>query len=115
MALQKVTSQEQAERSRSVSWQDNLAMLAVMLQRLTQVTQALHSAVESLHISNALASVNDGIDFYAEIERFEIALIESALRCTKGSQVRAAELLGLNNTTLNSKIKLYEIDWKKLF
>jgi len=52
------------------------------------------------------ASINDeGIDFYREIELYEIELIKRALRRVQGCQRRAAELLGLNPTTLNAKIK----------
>jgi DNA-binding NtrC family response regulator len=52
------------------------------------------------------ALINDeGIDFYREIELYEIELIKRALHRVRGSQRRAAELLGLNPTTLNAKIK----------
>lgn len=52
------------------------------------------------------ALINDmGIDFYREIELYEIELIKRALQRCGGSQRRAAELLGLNPTTLNAKIK----------
>jgi len=52
------------------------------------------------------ASINDkGIDFYREIELYEIELIKRALHRVRGCQRRAAELLGLNPTTLNAKIK----------
>jgi DNA-binding NtrC family response regulator len=50
-----------------------------------------------------------GISFYDEVSRFEIELIRQALELTGGHQSRAAKLLGLNNTTLNSKIKSYNI------
>jgi DNA-binding NtrC family response regulator len=46
-----------------------------------------------------------GIDFYREIELYEMELIKRALHRVHGSQRRAAELLGLNPTTLNAKIK----------
>jgi len=36
-------------------------------------------------------------------------LIRRALEITGGHQSRAAKLLGMNNTTLNSKIKVYNI------
>ena len=56
------------------------------------------------------ASVNDeGIDFYREIELYEIELIKRALHRVRGCQRRAAELLGLNPTTLNAKIKHFGI------
>jgi len=50
-----------------------------------------------------------GISFYEEVSRFEINLIRRALELTGGHQSRAAKLLGMNNTTLNSKIKAYNI------
>jgi transcriptional regulator with GAF, ATPase, and Fis domain len=53
--------------------------------------------------------VRDGIDFYEEVRRFEVDLIQSALSHTDGNQVRAARLLNMKVTTLNSKIKHYNI------
>jgi DNA-binding NtrC family response regulator len=50
-----------------------------------------------------------GISFYDEVARFEVSLIKQALEQTNGHQSRAAKLLGLNATTLNSKIKAYNI------
>jgi DNA-binding NtrC family response regulator len=50
-----------------------------------------------------------GVNFYDEVRRFEIDLIRRALDQTAGHQSRAARLLGLNATTLNSKIKSYNI------
>jgi DNA-binding NtrC family response regulator len=43
------------------------------------------------------------------VQRFEVDLICSALTRTAGNQTRAARLLGVNLTTLNSKIKRYKI------
>lgn len=50
-----------------------------------------------------------GVTFYDEVKKFEIDLIKRALEQTGGHQSRAAKLLGLNATTLNSKIKNYDI------
>ncbi|MGB7067949.1 MAG: sigma-54 dependent transcriptional regulator [Pyrinomonadaceae bacterium] len=50
-----------------------------------------------------------GVNFYDEVKKFEIDLIRKALDQTGGHQSRAARLLGLNATTLNSKIKSYNI------
>jgi DNA-binding NtrC family response regulator len=50
-----------------------------------------------------------GISFYDEVNRFQIDLIRRALELTGGHQSRAAKLLGLNTTTLNSKIKYYRL------
>ena len=54
-----------------------------------------------------------GVNFYDEVKRFEIDLILRALEQTGGHQSRAARLLGLNATTLNSKIKSYGIRLKQ--
>jgi transcriptional regulator with PAS, ATPase and Fis domain len=50
------------------------------------------------------------LDFYSEVRRFEIFLIRNALRLTKGSQVKAARLLKMHETTLNTKLKAFNID-----
>ncbi len=50
-----------------------------------------------------------GVSFYDEVARFEINMIRKALEHTGGNQSRAARLLGMNTTTLNSKIKAYNI------
>lgn len=59
--------------------------------------------------SSAEIDIARGVNFYDEVKRFEIDLIRRALDQTAGHQSRAAQLLGLNATTLNSKIKAYNI------
>ena len=71
------------------------------------------SVVSSSHNGASNAAVQDigrGINFYEEVRRFEIDLIRRALEQTSGHQSRAARLLGMNATTLNSKIKTYNIN-----
>ncbi len=58
--------------------------------------------------SNSI-DIGRGVNFYDEVKKFEIDLIRRALEQTGGHQSRAARLLGLNATTLNSKIKTYNI------
>lgn len=60
--------------------------------------------------TSADIDISRGVNFYEEVKRFEIDLIRRALEQTGGHQSRAARLLGLNATTLNSKIKTYNID-----
>jgi two-component system nitrogen regulation response regulator GlnG len=43
------------------------------------------------------------------IREIEVPLISAALAATRGNQIRAAELLGLNRNTLRSRIKLLNI------
>ena len=60
--------------------------------------------------SGVVGEIGRGINFYEEVRRFEIDLIRRALEQTSGHQSRAARLLGMNATTLNSKIKTYNIN-----
>lgn len=53
--------------------------------------------------------LTEGISFYDEVNRFQIELIRRALQITGGHQSRAAKLLRMNTTTLNSKIRYYNI------
>jgi DNA-binding NtrC family response regulator len=71
------------------------------------------SVISTSHEGSSLAAVQDigrGVNFYDEVRRFEIDLIRRALEQTGGHQSRAARLLGMNATTLNSKIKTYNIN-----
>ena len=56
------------------------------------------------------ALIPDGGDFYTEVQRFEIGLIEEALKLSNGNRSRAARQLSLKVSTLNSKIKRYGLD-----
>ena len=60
--------------------------------------------------SSAKIDIANGLTFYDEVKKFEIDLIQRALEQTSGHQSRAARLLGLNATTLNSKIKSYNLN-----
>ena len=59
--------------------------------------------------ASAETDISRGVNFYEEVRRFETDLLRRALDQTGGHQSRAARLLGLNATTLNSKIKTYNI------
>ena len=85
------------------------------VQQLTQLARALASEIETLQRELSSDRIrdrqidfdNEGIDFYDEIERYEIELIKSALAKCGGNQSRAARLLHLKSTTLNAKMKHY--------
>jgi DNA-binding NtrC family response regulator len=71
------------------------------------------SVIATAQEGSSIAAVQDigrGVNFYDEVRRFEIDLIRRALEQTGGHQSRAARLLGMNATTLNSKIKTYNIN-----
>lgn len=75
---------------------------------LREVTKALLDEVKSLNRLKTV-EVKNGINFDEEIKQFEIQLIEHALEQTGGNQLKAARLLNLKHTTLNAKIKRYDI------
>jgi DNA-binding protein Fis len=90
------------------------------VQRLLDLADTLLKETSSLardkaftEESNRLQSLNvsEGVDFYNEVKRFESGLIRLALDQTGGHQARAAKLLHIKPTTLNSKIKLYGIQY----
>jgi transcriptional regulator with GAF, ATPase, and Fis domain len=83
----------------------------VSLKVLRELSYAISGALEAVDSFHP-PDVRRGINFYEEVRRFEIDLIRTALKLSGGSQTRAARLLRLNPTTLNSKIKYYSIDWR---
>ena len=76
---------------------------------LEELALALLREVETLRRAEP-PDVRRGVNFYDEIRRFEVELISRALARTGGHQTRAARLLGIKLTTLNHKIKRYNID-----
>jgi DNA-binding protein Fis len=94
-------SQYREMREVAMSFHKRLATISSLLSSLTV-------AIDELEVSE-LPPLNEGFDFYEEVHRFEILLIKKALRMTGGCQTRAARLLKLNATTLNTKIKNYQI------
>lgn len=78
------------------------------ISSLRELTFNLLRKVESIGEVH-MPDIESGVDFYDEVSRFEIDLIKRALVRTAGHQRRAARLLNLKVTTLNSKIKHYHI------
>ncbi|MCX6597414.1 MAG: sigma-54 dependent transcriptional regulator [Acidobacteria bacterium] len=57
-------------------------------------------------VSQASVPLPDhGLDFEQTIGAIELSLLEQALRRTSGNKTQAADLLNLNRTTLNAKLK----------
>lgn len=88
------------------------------LEQIREIAEVLLDQAESLERENVLAEasakpdsldIKSGIDLFDEVRRFEIKLIKLALDETSGNQAQAARLLGLGTTTLNYKIKSYQL------
>jgi len=99
---------------------ENIIERAVVIAQGTEITvDCLRPEVRDPEIglemirategTSAEIDISRGVNFYDEVKKFEIDLIRRALDQTGGHQSRAARLLGLNATTLNSKIKIYNI------
>jgi transcriptional regulator with GAF, ATPase, and Fis domain len=89
------------------------------VQRVVDLAEALLTEAETLARDKAFTEeamrlkpldILGGIDFYQEVQQFETHLIKMALDETGGNQAKAARLLGIKATTLNSKIKLFNIE-----
>jgi len=92
---------------------DNEISLQARLGLVKELTMALMDELKSLEYTDTNRSA-EGLDFNAEVRRFEVDLICQALRRTAGHQTRAARLLGIKLTTLHDKIKRYNIDPQNL-
>jgi transcriptional regulator with GAF, ATPase, and Fis domain len=86
----------------------NEVVLDNRLSALREVALTLLREVESLRTTEPV-NLSRKVRLSDEVQRFEVDLICSALTRTAGNQTRAARLLGVNLTTLNSKIKRYKI------
>jgi DNA-binding NtrC family response regulator len=95
-------------RSDAQTTRETLKLLRNAESSLYQLQGVL---VIALELSEAPSSGEEhGLDFYEQVQRFEMLLIKGALRHAHGSQTRAAELLHLNLSTLNTKIRTYRIE-----
>lgn len=79
----------------------------IFKQKLEALKDIALLLVEELEALESVRSVNisRGISLPEEMRAFEIHLIQSALERTGGHQTRAAQLLGINLTTLHNKLK----------
>ena len=95
-------------RAASVNGDGKLAAARSNITALKELTLRLLREVQSITEVRTL-NLEGGVDFYGEVSSFEVDLIKRALLLTAGHQGRAARLLNLKVTTLNSKIKHYNI------
>ena len=96
-------SQSQAETTLA---RDRIRLLKIRVLEL-------HQELESISEVPA-PDVEQGLDFYDEVSRFEIDLIRRALIFNGGHQGKAARLLNLKAKTLHAKIKHYQIKLGRL-
>ena len=99
---------------------ENIIERAVVIAPTDEITvECLRSEVQNPELAREMMrdsegfssdiDISRGVNFYDEVRKFEMDLIRRSLEQTGGHQSRAARLLGLNATTLNSKIKTYNL------
>jgi transcriptional regulator with GAF, ATPase, and Fis domain len=86
------------------------AALDSRLEALRDVALNLLNEVESLQRAQP-PHPDRKLSLHDEVRQFEIDLIRTTLDRTNGNQTRAARLLGVNLTTLNTKIKRLKISF----
>ena len=79
--------------------------------------QTLSASVET-HLARLFRDFGDGLPppglYHRVIREIEVPLISAALAATRGNQIKAAELLGLNRNTLRKKINNLDIHVRRL-
>jgi transcriptional regulator with GAF, ATPase, and Fis domain len=82
------------------------------LELLRELTLSLLTELEALGRS-AMPAPDARLRLDDEVKRFEISLIRAALDKAHNNQARAARLLGVKHTTLNAKIKRYQLQTRR--
>jgi DNA-binding NtrC family response regulator len=107
-------SDKAMERLMDHEWPGNVRELENVIERLCVLTGegtiGLEHLPEPLHAANkprptAPVVPSSGLSFNETVEQLEIDLLKQALEHTHWNKNRAAQLLGLNRTTLLEKIK----------
>lgn len=78
------------------------------LKTLSKLALVILGEIKALESVNRIR-VQSGIDLLSEVRNFEINLIKLALLHSGGSQQRAAQMLGISESTLSWKMKRYKI------
>lgn len=83
-------------------------ILEKKLAVLKDLTLIIINEIESFEFVRPI-NLSEGINLHEEMRIFEVHLIQSALERTGGHQTKAAQMLGINLTTLHNKLKRLNI------
>ncbi len=105
----------QSNENNSEEVDNNINALGEVVSSLSDAVNVLQSLKDvetnQLFKNFELNFPKDGIDFYKAKKLYEINLIKQALRATRGHQAKAAKLLRMRTSTLNSFIKRHQISY----
>ena len=85
--------------------------LNARLENLREIVCTLMTELECL--GRLAPKESTRLDLKDAVQKFEIDLISAALEKTRGNQSQAARLLGVKHTTLNAKLKRYQIRYSQ--
>jgi transcriptional regulator with PAS, ATPase and Fis domain len=80
------------------------------IDSLRQLVNRLNDELEALNSTKSVLVGKESLDLSEEVRRFEIGLIKLALQRANGRQIAAAKMLNVKVSTLNDKIKRYQLD-----
>lgn len=103
---EKIENEQLVQSSSSIN--NQLEALSVLSKSLLREVESLKDNTKTK--GETMEELSDGkIDLDMEVQKYEAELIRCALVRTGGRQRRAARLLNVKISTLNSKIKRYGI------
>jgi two-component system nitrogen regulation response regulator GlnG len=92
--------------------ESELAQPALAASEETRTEESLAASVER-HLARYFAGFHDGVPppglYHRILREVEFPLLSAALAATRGNQIRAADLLGVNRNTLRKKIRDLDI------
>ena len=109
MQTQESIATNRSAANHSVASQSAGSIEEVRVASLKVLALTLLHQIESLEEQLASGTTPE-LNLHTEVHHFEAALIRNALVKTGGRQRRAARLLGVKVTTLNTKIKRHKIN-----
>lgn len=108
-ALTTVSSQDVSRSEMAPAPND--VPLNAHLENLREIVFTLMTEIECL--DRLAPKESTPVDLKDAVQKFEIDLISAALERTRGNQSQAARLLGIKHTTLNAKLKRYQIRYSQ--
>src|SRR6185436_16952822 len=102
------------ERLKRYRWPGNVRELENLARRLAALyPQETISAAMERHLTRYFANFGDGLPppglYHRILREVEHPLLSATLAATRGNQIRAADLLGVNRNTLRKKIRDLDI------